>query len=160
MVWALMCITVLSFLVWVYHFFTAGGGLLMSQMTATLSPFPSEAWLLTAEELHPGTTAALVNDFVHERKHARAMDRRSARLDERSFDKFTSYQSAQLSWAGSIAGLVASGGIALAFTDHSTAGLAVLLGEITALVGVFLSSRSRDKQRVEQPQGAQLPERQ
>lgn len=117
-----------------------------------MSPFPDESWLTTAEKFHPGTTGMLLEDFIAERKHSRAVDRRAARLDEKSFEKFAEYQNTQLALAGLIALIIAVGGIILALTDHSTAGLAVLVAETTGLVAALLvAGRRRPGAEIEKP---------
>ncbi len=115
----------------------------VSSMSASSGPFPPKDWLDTAENYSPGVTRDLVKDFVDQRKHLRNMDRRAARLDEKSFEKFADYQSTQLAMAALIALVIAGGGLALAFTGHSLAGFALLVFEIAGLLLVFMYGRSR-----------------
>lgn len=120
-----------------------GGRVLVSEMTARTSPFPEGEWLETADRLAPGTTERLVTDFVEQQKHGRAMDRRAARLDEKSFGKFADYQSRQQHLAGLVAilGLVLAGVIAV--TGGPIWGFATVVGELAVLAGVFVYGRRR-----------------
>lgn len=116
----------------------------------THSPFPDQAWLRAAEELSPGTTNELVNDFLQERKHFRAMDRKAAKLDERSVETFVEYQNAQLRLAGGIAILVIVAAVVLTLVGEPLYGFALVLAELAGLASVFLLQRRRGTPRVDQ----------
>ena len=65
------------------------------------------------------------------------MERRAARLDEKSFDKFAEYQTQQLNMAGAVAVLGLLIAAIIAVTGGPIWGLAAVVAELAALVGVF-----------------------
>jgi hypothetical protein len=56
-------------------------------------PLPSEDWLTTVEQLEPGTTRRLVDDFVAGREHERAIQARAIEIDKENFGRFARYRS-------------------------------------------------------------------
>ncbi|MEJ7787664.1 MAG: hypothetical protein WKF96_22905 [Solirubrobacteraceae bacterium] len=131
----------------------------VSSMSTSIGPFPDKEWIEMAEAHNPGVTKDLVKDFVDQRKHLRNMDRRAARLDEKSFEKFAEYQNTQLALAAVIALVIAIGGVVLTLAGESLYGLALLVFEIAGLLLVFMRGKSRGdapppqpSQEVEPPQ--------
>ena len=108
-----------------------------------VSPLPPERWLDVAEQHAPGVTRELVDDFLAQRRHARAIERRAIKQDEHAFGRFADYQTLQLACAASIALVIAFGGIALALAGKSLYGFAVLVAEVAGLVLAFLYGRTR-----------------
>src|ERR1700733_1259104 len=97
-------------------------------------PLPDQSWFQAVEQLHSGATELMLNDYRVQREHERDMEVRSFELDRESFRAFARYQTLQLVAVALIAVLIASGGIVLVAAGKSVAGLAVLVGEIAALV--------------------------
>jgi uncharacterized membrane protein len=101
-------------------------------------PIPSEQWLTTVEQLEPGTTRRMVDDFINEREHQRTMQSQALEIDRENFRSFQRYQHWQLFAAWSIVILIAIGGIVLIALGQSIAGLIALVSELAVLAGVFL----------------------
>jgi hypothetical protein len=85
----------------------------------------------------------MLKDYRVQREHERDMEVRSFELDTESFRAFARYQTLQLVAVAVIAVLIASGGIVLAAAGKPVAGLAVLVGEIAALVLAFYGRQAR-----------------
>lgn len=101
-------------------------------------PMPSEQWLTAVEELEPGTTRRLVDDFIAERKHQREMQSEALGIDRENLASFAHQQHRQLTAAWSIVALIALGGILLIALGYSVVGLIALVSELAVLAGVFL----------------------
>jgi hypothetical protein len=110
-------------------------------------PLPDQAWFRELERLHHGSTELILEDYRDQRAHEREMEKESLALDRESFKAFSRYQTLQLALAGSVALLLAIGGIVLVATGHSLVGLTILVGEIAALVLAFFG-RSRAQKPV------------
>jgi hypothetical protein len=101
-------------------------------------PLPSEQWLTTVEQLEPGTTRRLVDDFVAGREHERTIQARAVEIDRENFNRFAQYQTLQLVAAWSTVIIIAAGGITLIATGHAIGGLVALVTELAILAGVFV----------------------
>jgi uncharacterized membrane protein len=101
-------------------------------------PLPSEQWLTTVEQLEPGTTRRLVDDFVAGREHERTIQARAVEIDRENFNRFARYQTLQLVAAWSTVVIIAAGGITLIATGHAIGGLVALVTELAILAGVFV----------------------
>lgn len=106
-------------------------------------PLPDQHWFKAVEQLHPGATGKLLDDFVADREHARAMESEKVALDRQNLDGFVTYQLRQQIWVGVIATLIIAGSIALIFAGLPVAGLALIIVELVSLVAVFFGRRSR-----------------
>jgi hypothetical protein len=118
------------------------------QMLTHQGPLPSSDWFAAVEPLAAGTTKALVDDYVAERRHQRRLQSTAVAIDRENFLAFTRYQNRQLFAAWSVVTIIAGGGIALIATGHSIAGLVYLVSELAILAGVFIGRqvlRSRNE---------------
>jgi hypothetical protein len=104
-------------------------------------PLPDQHWFRAVEQLHPGATGKLLDDFVADREHARTMESEKVALDRRNLDGFVMYQLRQQRWVGAIATLIVAGSIALIVAGLPVAGLALIIAELVSLVAVFLGRR-------------------
>ena len=118
----------------------------MVQAVQTLSehegPLPSKEWFAAVESLAPGTTKELVADYVSEREHQRAIQRKAVEIDRENFQGFAKYQNRQLLAASTVVLTIAAGGIVLIAVGHSIAGLIYLVAELAILAGVFLGRQA------------------
>jgi uncharacterized membrane protein len=123
------------------HTETRGSRAVVGQVTVTQyehsGPLPDQAWFQAVERIHPGTTELILSDYQAQREHERRIEQQSLALDRESFGAFARYQTLQLVFVALIATLIAAGGIILVATGTSVGGLAVLVGEIAALVLAF-----------------------
>lgn len=119
-------------------------------------PLPSEQWLKTVEQLEPGTTRRLVDDFVAGREHERAIQARAVEIDRENFNRFARYQTHQLIAAWSTVVTIAAGGITLIATGHAIGGLVALVTELAILAGVFVGRQMIESR---QPRGAKASDR-
>jgi hypothetical protein len=123
------------------HTRTRGSQAVVGQVTVTQyehsGPLPDQAWFLAVERIHPGATELILSDYREQREHERQIEQQSLALDRESFGAFARYQTLQLVFVALIAALIAAGGIVLVATGRSVGGLAVLVGEIAALVLAF-----------------------
>ena len=99
---------------------------------------PSKEWLTAVEKLAPGTSQQLLDDYVAERVHQRAIQTRAVEIDRENFKGFARYQNRQLLAAWSTVTLIGAGGIVLIALGHSIAGLVALVVELAVLAGVFV----------------------
>lgn len=110
-------------------------------------PLPSEKWLATVEQLEPGTTRRLVDDFVVGREHERAIQARAVEIDRENFNRFARYQNLQLAAAWSTVVIIAGGGITLIATGYPISGLVALVAELAVLAGVFVGRQKAETSR-------------
>jgi hypothetical protein len=104
-------------------------------------PLPDQHWFKAVEQLHPGATGKLLDDFVSDREHARTMESEKVALDRRNLDGFVTYQLRQQRWVGVIATLIVAGSIALILAGFPVAGLALIIAELASLVAVFFGRK-------------------
>lgn len=104
-------------------------------------PLPDQRWFEAVEQLYPGATGKLLDDFVADREHARAMESERVALDRQNLDGFVTYQLRQQRWVGVIATLIVIGSIALIVAGLPVAGLALIVAELASLVAVFFGRR-------------------
>lgn len=123
-------------------------------------PLPSEQWLTTVEQLEPGTTRRLVDDFVAGREHERTIQTRAVEIDRENFNRFARYQTYQLVAAWSTVVIIAAGGITLIATGHAIGGLVALVTELAILAGVFVGRQmieSRQPREMKASPGNEVP---
>lgn len=106
-------------------------------------PYLHRAYLREYDDVLPGTAERIIAAWEEENKHRREVD-----LSILEQDSFRSQQHYRVQLRGQIfafvlAALFFSGSMVLVFQGHSTGGITVLIGEIVALVGVFVWGRKR-----------------
>lgn len=107
-------------------------------------PLPSQHWLRDVEQLRPGATDLILQEYEEQQRHRRSMEVEVLDFDRRSLQAFTNYQLLQLGIAGLLATLLAAAGLALILLDKPITGFILLIGEIGALVLAFYGRQASD----------------
>lgn len=97
-------------------------------------PLPDYQWFRGVEDLAPGSTAKIIDDFTKEREHQREMQKDSVEIDRESLNAFTKFQMRRIHLAAFIAVVFYAGGFVLILDDKSTQGLFLLIFWTAVLV--------------------------
>ncbi|MCP4548062.1 MAG: DUF2335 domain-containing protein, partial [bacterium] len=93
------------------------------------------------DEVLPGCAERIISAWEEESQHRRQLDSSVLKQDSLRYEQHYRFQFRGQVFALSLAILFFSGSMFLVYQGHSTGGIAVLIGEIVALVGVFVLGR-------------------
>lgn len=97
-------------------------------------PLPAYQWFRGVEDLAPGSTAKIIDDFTKEREHQRLMQKEAVEIDRESLTAFSKFQMRRIHLAAFIAVVFYAGGFVLILDDKSTQGLFLLIFWTAVLV--------------------------
>jgi len=119
--------------------------------THVSGPIPSPGILRDYEEVLTGSAERIISAWEEENRHRRELDSKILEQDAVSSEMHYGVLRRGQIFAFILAILLFSGSMFLVYQGNSTGGVAVLLGEIVALVGVFVIGRRAQTKRTGSP---------